>query len=65
MIGINCFKKNSRVAEKSNGVVMRFDNILNSPRGDIAANLSYSFTASDQWLPYQLGKTVNHQGLLI
>ena len=35
------------VAEKSNGVVMRFDNILNSPSGDIAANLSYSFTAPE------------------
>lgn len=35
------------VAEKSNGLVMRFDNILNSPGGDIAANLSYSFTAPE------------------
>ena len=35
------------VAEKSNGLVMRFDNILNSPSGDIAATVSYSFTAPE------------------
>ncbi|MCF7519773.1 hypothetical protein [Pseudoalteromonas sp. L21] len=35
------------VAEKSNGLVMRFDNILNSPGGDIAADVSYSFTAPE------------------
>ncbi len=35
------------VAEKSNGLVMRFDNILNSSSGDIAPSLSYSFTAPE------------------
>ncbi|WP_394192760.1 YncE family protein [Pseudoalteromonas atlantica] len=35
------------VAEKSNGLVMRYDNILTSPSGDIAASLSYSFTAPE------------------
>lgn len=35
------------VAEKSNSLVMRFDNILNSPGGDISADVSYSFTAPE------------------
>lgn len=35
------------VAEKSNNLVMRFDNILNSAGGDIAADVSYTFTAPE------------------
>lgn len=35
------------VAEKSNSLVMRFDNILNSAGGDIAADVSYSFSAPE------------------
>jgi hypothetical protein len=35
------------VAEKSNNQVMRFDNILTSAGGDIAPNLSASFTAPE------------------
>ena len=35
------------VAEKSNNVIMRFDNILNSASGDIAADYSMSYTAPE------------------
>ena len=35
------------VAEKSNNVIMRFDNILNSASGDIAADYSISYTAPE------------------
>lgn len=35
------------VAEKSNNVIMRFDNILNSPSGDIAPSYSMSYTAPE------------------
>lgn len=35
------------VAEKSNGLVMRFDNILNSASGDIAASVSYTYPAPE------------------
>ncbi|MBZ9611862.1 collagen-like triple helix repeat-containing protein [Rheinheimera maricola] len=35
------------VAEKSNNLLLRFDNILNSNGGNIPASLSYSFTAPE------------------
>ena len=35
------------VAEKSNNVIMRFDNILASEGGDIAANATISFNAPE------------------
>ncbi|WP_137167594.1 YncE family protein [Salinimonas lutimaris] len=35
------------VAEKSNNVVMRFDNIVNRASGDVAADFSVSFTAPE------------------
>ncbi|WP_421134071.1 hypothetical protein [Alteromonas sp. A079] len=38
---------NVYVAEKSNGLVLRFDNILNSPSGDIAPDYSAPFVAPE------------------
>jgi len=38
---------NLYVAEKSNGLVMRFDDILSSAGGDISADLSISYTAPE------------------
>ena len=35
------------VAEKSNNMVMRFDNIINRASGDVAADFSVSFTAPE------------------
>jgi hypothetical protein len=35
------------VAEKSNGMILRFDNILNSPSGDIAATYSAMYPAPE------------------
>ncbi|HAW93529.1 TPA: hypothetical protein DCX24_12915, partial [Candidatus Azambacteria bacterium] len=35
------------VAEKSNNLVLRFDNILNSAGGNIAADASFAFTAPE------------------
>lgn len=35
------------VAEKSNGAVLRFDNILNANSGDVAPDYSVSFTAPE------------------
>jgi hypothetical protein len=39
--------KNLYVAEKSNGLIMRFDNILNSAGGDISADASMAYTAPE------------------
>lgn len=38
---------NVYVAEKSNNVIMRFDNILNSASGDITADFTMSYTAPE------------------
>lgn len=38
---------NVYVAEKSNGLVLRFDNILNSPSGDITPDYSAPFVAPE------------------
>ena len=35
------------VAEKSNGAILRFDNILNANSGDVAPSYSVSFTAPE------------------
>ena len=35
------------LAEKSNGLVMRWDNILNRASGDVSADASYAFVAPE------------------
>ncbi|GEA09315.1 hypothetical protein KUL42_40760 [Alteromonas sp. KUL42] len=38
---------NVYIAEKSNGLIMRFDNILNSPSGDISPDFSMAYPAPE------------------
>ena len=38
---------NVYVAEKSNNMILRFDNILNQDSGDVMPNYSFSYTAPE------------------